>query len=89
MRGLVNYYRAIHGKSSFQAPTCNAPWVSAVVESNGDVMPCFFHKPYGNITDGSFDEIINSEKAISFRKNLDVSKDEICRKCVCSLYLKV
>ena len=28
---------------------CNAPWVSTVVEADGDVRPCFFHAPLGNI----------------------------------------
>jgi len=88
MQGLVQYYRAIIGMAAFPAQKCNAPWVSAVIESNGEVMPCFFHQPYGNISDGSFEEIINSVKAVSFRKNLNVKKDEICKKCVCSLYLK-
>jgi MoaA/NifB/PqqE/SkfB family radical SAM enzyme len=84
---LVQYYRAIQGKASFPTHRCNAPWVSAVLESNGDVMPCFFHKPYGNIFNGSFEEIINSEEAVSFRKKLNVTKNEICKKCVCSLYV--
>ncbi len=87
MRNLAQYYRAIRGKADFPALKCNAPWVSAVIESNGDVLPCFFHKPYGNIFDQPFDEIINSSQAVSFRKKLDVTKDETCRKCVCSLYL--
>ena len=89
MLGLAQYYRAINGKASFPTQKCNAPWVSAVIESNGDVMPCFFHKPYGNISEGSFEEIINSAKAVSFRKKLDVKKDETCKKCVCSLYLRL
>ena len=87
--GLVQYYRAIKGKSAFPVRKCNAPWVSAVIESNGDVMPCFFHKPYGNIYDRPFEEILNSTEAVSFRKKLDVKSNETCKKCVCSLYLKL
>ncbi len=30
-------------------PACDAPWVSAVVEANGDVRPCFFHAVIGNV----------------------------------------
>jgi len=42
------YYEALAGKSSFPKVVCNAPWVSAVVESNGDILPCYFHPAYGN-----------------------------------------
>ena len=87
MRKIVEYYKAVNGLSEFPSTVCNAPWVSAVIESDGSVMPCFFHKPYGNIYDGDFMEIINSPDAIDFRKKLNVHKDPICRKCVCSLKL--
>jgi Fe-coproporphyrin III synthase len=87
MLRIPQYYRAILGKSEFPKQWCNAPWVSAVVESNGDVMPCFFHKPYGNIYANDFLAIVNSPMAIHFRRNLDIQQNEICRKCVCSLYL--
>lgn len=84
---IANYYNAINGNGSFPQPVCNAPWVSAVIESDGSVMPCFFHKPYGNIYENDFAAIINSEGAIKFRKSLNVKEDPVCRKCVCSLKL--
>ena len=84
---IANYYNAINGNGSFPQPVCNAPWVSAVIESDGSVMPCFFHKPYGNIYENDFAAIINSEAAIKFRKSLNVKEDPVCRKCVCSLKL--
>jgi Fe-coproporphyrin III synthase len=87
MRKLVQYYKAVNRKSEFPETICNAPWVSAVIESDGNVLPCFFHKPYGNIYQNDFLEILNSKAAIRFRKSLDMSKDGICRKCVCSLKL--
>jgi Fe-coproporphyrin III synthase len=87
MMELSQHYKAIAGISDFPNKKCNAPWVSAVVESDGNVLPCFFHKPYGNIKDSGFVDLINSKKAIDFRKNLDVTKDPICKKCVCSLKL--
>jgi Fe-coproporphyrin III synthase len=87
MLRIPQYYRAILGKSEFPKQRCNAPWVSAVVESNGDVMPCFFHKPYGNIYQNAFLNVINSPAAIQFRKNLNVQKNDTCKKCVCSLYI--
>jgi len=85
MLALVQQYRAYHGKENFPQRNCNAPWVSAVIEPNGDVLPCFFHKAYGNIHDQPFEKIVNSSKAISFRKTLDMEEDPTCKKCVCSL----
>ena len=87
MMEIAQHYKAIVNETDFPVKKCNAPWVSAVMESDGSVLPCFFHKPYGNINDASFMELINSQKAINFRKNLSVDKDPICKKCVCSLKL--
>ena len=83
---IATYYRALYGQSGFPEKKCNAPWVSAVVESNGDVLPCFFHPRYGNINDGALMSIVNSPVAIAFRKQLNVATDNTCQKCVCSLY---
>ncbi len=89
MRRIVQYYKAVNGLAEFPGTVCNAPWVSAVIESDGRVMPCFFHRPYGNIYDGDFLGIINSEEAIEFRRKLSVREDPVCRKCVCSLKLGI
>ena len=87
MLQIPQHYKAVLGKADYPPTKCNAPWVSAVIESNGDVLPCFFHKSYGNIHQDNFEKIINSEKAIQFRKQLDISKNEICQKCVCALHI--
>jgi radical SAM protein with 4Fe4S-binding SPASM domain len=61
-----------------------------VIEASGEVRPCFFHPSYGSIGDGrSLDEILNAAPAIAFRRGLDVTRDPICRRCVCSLDLGV
>jgi Fe-coproporphyrin III synthase len=68
------------------APMCNAPWVSAVVEANGAVRPCFFHPPIGQVDSANtlFD-VLNSSRAVAFRAALDVASNPVCRRCVCSL----
>jgi len=86
MLSLVKHYRAAAAVGHFPKKKCNAPWVSAVIESTGDVLPCFFHKAYGNIYQESFESIINSKKAIEFRKQLNIDTNSTCQKCVCSLY---
>jgi Fe-coproporphyrin III synthase len=87
MRNLLAYYRAANGQGSFPKVTCNAPWVSAVVEADGTVRPCFFHRALGNIREGSITEILNSPDAIEFRHQLDVQRDEVCRRCVCTIHM--
>ena len=84
-KGFYDYYSALIGLGEFPPIKCNAPWVSAVVEADGSVRPCFFHDVKGNIKSAPLIELINSEDSISFRKNLDVRTNSICEKCVCSL----
>jgi MoaA/NifB/PqqE/SkfB family radical SAM enzyme len=87
MLELVQYFKAILGKNPFPLKKCNAPWVSAVIESDGEVRPCFFHKSYGNLFGKSLPEILNSSTAILFRKNLNMKQDPVCGRCVCSLHI--
>jgi len=87
IRKIYRYYAAFYGLNDFPFKRCNAPWVSTVIEADGNVRPCFFHQSYGNIRQQSLDKILNSDKAIAFRKNLDMDKNEVCKKCVCYLNL--
>ena len=87
LRKIYSYYAAFYGLNPFPYKRCNAPWVSAVVEADGTVRPCFFHSPMGNIRQQSFESILNSTESIRFRKELDMTKDSTCIKCVCYLHL--
>jgi Fe-coproporphyrin III synthase len=84
---IVRHFRAHLGQTNNVAPRCNAPWVSAVVEASGDIRPCFFHPVLGNIHRQALPDILNGSEALQFRANLDVQHNEICRRCVCSLYI--
>ncbi|ASU35178.1 radical SAM additional 4Fe4S-binding SPASM domain-containing protein [Mucilaginibacter xinganensis] len=84
---IHRYYAAFYGLNPFPFKKCNAPWVSTVIEADGNVRPCFFHEVIGNIRDSSLDVILNSETAVNFRRTLDMSKNAACVKCVCSLNL--
>lgn len=88
LRRLVSYFRAHLGQEEHVAPYCNAPWVSAVIDSSGEVRPCFFHPPIGNIHENTIDEIVNGPAALHFRARLDIPANPICRSCVCSLHIK-
>jgi Fe-coproporphyrin III synthase len=87
LRKIHSYYAAFYGQSAFPYKKCNAPWVSTVVEADGTVRPCFFHEAIGNIRSGSLEKILNSEKNIRFRKELDMDNNNTCVKCVCYLNL--
>jgi MoaA/NifB/PqqE/SkfB family radical SAM enzyme len=89
IRRLPSYFAALNADGDFPQNTCNAPWVSTVVEADGTVRPCFFHRSLGNIHERALDDILNSDDAIEFRRQLDVRRDPVCRKCVCTLYLGV
>jgi Fe-coproporphyrin III synthase len=89
-RRLYLYFAAlVSGGGDFPAVECNAPWVSSVVEADGTVRPCFFQPPLGNLREGrTFTEILNGPAAVAWRRGLDMERDAICRRCVCSLSLR-
>jgi MoaA/NifB/PqqE/SkfB family radical SAM enzyme len=87
LRRLPRYFKALNGEGQYPENTCNAPWVSTVIEADGTVRPCFFHRSLGNIRDRPLEEILNGDEAIAFRRRLDVRRDPICQKCVCTLYM--
>lgn len=85
LRRIADHFR----NSETVAPVCNAPWVSAVVEADGLVRPCFFHQPIGRIDAATtLASVINAPEAVAFRANLDVASNPICKRCVCSLNYK-
>jgi MoaA/NifB/PqqE/SkfB family radical SAM enzyme len=86
LRRLVHHFEAQLGQRELAAPRCNAPWVSAVVETNGTLRPCFFHPPIGNVRLQGLRGALNSPEAAAFRAGLDVASDPICRRCTCSLH---
>jgi Fe-coproporphyrin III synthase len=84
LRRLPRYYAALAGDNAFPSVACNAPYVSVVIEANGDVRPCFFHDAIGNIRDLPLAAIVTNNLR-DFRTALDVEHDQTCRRCVCSL----
>jgi Fe-coproporphyrin III synthase len=84
---IFTYYCAINNLCEFPYKRCNAPWVSAVIEADGNVRPCFFHSVIGNIHSGCFSEILNGKSGMKFRENLDMDENQTCRRCVCYLNL--
>jgi Fe-coproporphyrin III synthase len=88
LRRIVRRFKEHLGEFAPIAPQCNAPWVSAVVEVDGTVRPCFFHQKIGNLNGNTLEQVINGEEARRFRASLDIEANPICQKCVCSLNYK-
>jgi Fe-coproporphyrin III synthase len=118
-RRLLRHFAALLRHGDFAPNACNAPWVSAVIEADGTVRPCFFQPALGRLRaggvggvgggggvdgggeidgggsdgggsdgGGSLAAILNSPAAIAWRRGLDIARDAICRRCVCSLCLR-
>jgi MoaA/NifB/PqqE/SkfB family radical SAM enzyme len=84
LRRLPRYYAAAAGDEPFPRVSCNAPWVSAVVEADGSVRPCFFQRAIGNLRRTPFETIV-TRNLPAFRRSLDVGANPVCVRCVCSL----
>jgi MoaA/NifB/PqqE/SkfB family radical SAM enzyme len=83
LRRLPQYYAALIEGRRFPPAGCSAPWMSAVVEADGSVRPCFFHDAIGNIRQTPIETIVERDLP-AFRKNLDVTANAVCGRCVCS-----
>jgi Fe-coproporphyrin III synthase len=84
LRRLPRYYAAVAGDEPYPDVSCHAPWISAVVEANGAVRPCFFHQPIGNVREASLEQIV-TRNLRAFRQSFDVGANPVCVRCVCSL----
>jgi MoaA/NifB/PqqE/SkfB family radical SAM enzyme len=84
LRRLPRYYAALAGDEPFPAVSCNAPWVSVVVEANGSVRPCYFHESIGNVRELPIAAIVAGNLR-AFRRSFDVGANPVCVRCVCSL----
>ncbi len=85
LRGIVRRFQEQLDDLRPIAPKCNAPWVSAVLEVDGSVRPCFFHRRVGNVRDTTLEEVINGDEARQFRGWLKDHENPTCQRCVCAL----
>ena len=84
---LVQYFDALIGKSSFPRNTCNAPMISAVITSTGNVQPCYFLPSFGQINQESLRAILNNPQAMLVRDQVRSYSLERCQTCVCTLHV--
>ncbi|MGE3958920.1 MAG: radical SAM protein [Vicinamibacterales bacterium] len=84
LRRLPQYYAALAGLAPFPDVRCNAPYVSVVIEADGQVRPCFFHRAVGSIRSQPLARIVE-HNLVAFRESLSVGDDPVCERCVCSM----
>jgi MoaA/NifB/PqqE/SkfB family radical SAM enzyme len=84
---IVEYFEALAGKGPFPRNLCNAPMVSAVITSTGDLLPCYFLPSYANVRSGEFRTLINSSNIRSTRDSVRDYSLERCKTCVCTLHV--
>ncbi len=84
---LVKYYEACIGLGEYPDNICNAPMVSTVITSTGDILPCYFLPTFGNIRKSPLAELVNNDKIKSTRNDVREYVLERCKQCVCTLYI--
>ncbi len=84
LRRLPIYYAAMLDEARFPPVACHAPWISVVIEANGAVRPCFFHRAIGNVREKPLAVLLRDDLT-AFRRGFDVSANSVCERCVCSL----
>jgi Fe-coproporphyrin III synthase len=84
LRRLPRYYAALAGREPFPPVSCNAPWTSVVIEADGSVRPCFFHRRIGSVREAPLATIV-ADGLSAFRRTLDMRTDTVCTRCVCAL----
>lgn len=99
LRRMTDYFRALLGQHETDAAVraahpfppvlCNAPKTSAVVEVDGRVRPCYFLPSMGRVrlSEGvSLTDAINSDAAVTLRRQQRQGNRDECARCVCPLY---
>ncbi|HEX9615087.1 MAG TPA: radical SAM/SPASM domain-containing protein [Bacteroidota bacterium] len=82
---LVKYFEAHLGLCDFPRNSCNAPMTSMVITSTGDLLPCYFLPPFGNVRSGSLHSQINGDSIRSTRDEVRAYSLDQCHRCVCTL----
>ncbi len=88
LRHIAQYFKALNGMCGFPRNVCNAPMVSAVITSTGEVKPCFFLPEFGNIHEQRVDELLQRPEARFVREQVKQYSLERCKTCVCTLNMQ-
>lgn len=86
MRHIVQYFEALAGRAPFPRNVCNAPMVSAVITSTGDVQPCYFLPSCGNLRQNPVHVLANTDAIRTTRSAVRRYSLDRCKTCVCTLH---
>ncbi len=84
---IAQYYEALLAQGPFPAAPCNAPMVSAVITSTGDLKPCFFLPAFANLREGTLPRLMNCAEGRKARADVHAQTLDRCRTCVCRLHV--
>lgn len=88
MYHIVEYFEASAGKRPFPQNRCNAPNVSAVITSTGEIRPCFFLPGFGSVRGVPLQELNNNAQIRATRRDVKANRLERCATCVCTLNVR-
>jgi MoaA/NifB/PqqE/SkfB family radical SAM enzyme len=88
LRRMVDYFGALLGQTAFPSVRCNAPHLSAVIEVDGSLRPCYFLPKMGKIDVGGtpLQTAMNTSTALEIRRAYRRGARPECERCVCPLY---
>ena len=85
---MVQYFEALTGKAPFPRNHCNAPMVSTVITSTGELQPCFFLPAFANLRNAPLKDLLNNSQICSTRREVRAYALERCHTCVCTLHVQ-
>lgn len=85
---LVEYFEAHQGIAPFPRNECNAPSVSMVIKSTGDVLPCYFLPSYGSLRTHHLSSLLNKPDIVTIRSDVKSNRLKECQQCVCTLKIR-
>ncbi|HMK38926.1 MAG TPA: SPASM domain-containing protein, partial [Bacteroidota bacterium] len=84
---IADYFDALLGRGPFPQNVCNAPMVSAVITSTGELLPCYFLPAFGNVREAPLRDTLNGPGIRSTRSDVRAGTPHQCRTCVCTLHV--
>lgn len=86
LRKMLGYFGAVLQQNEYPHVRCNAPHLSAIIEVDGTLRPCYFLPAMGKVNGTSLHDAINTPAALDLRRAYRSGERSECQSCVCPLY---
>ncbi|MDX2160069.1 MAG: radical SAM protein [bacterium] len=87
LRRMIDYFGALNAAGAFPTVRCNAPQLSAVIEVDGGVRPCYFLPRTAKIRASlPLADALNTPEALDLRAAVRRGERSECVRCVCPLH---